>query len=114
MWTDINTKPKQGMVFLVVQGHVMGIPADCKDTDYFGNVPTSPPVLMLPLSKEQSASKECVEEQMISHILTKVRPTKLDQQNQESALRGDRPAKEESLDVEVRSLTKGSELRAVT
>jgi hypothetical protein len=25
MWTDINTKPKQGLVFHVFRGHVMGI-----------------------------------------------------------------------------------------
>jgi hypothetical protein len=67
---------------------------------------------MLPLSKEQLASKGCVEEQMNSHILTKARPTKLDQQNQESALSMDRPAKVESSDVEVPPLTKGLELRA--
>jgi hypothetical protein len=53
MWTDINTKPKQGLVFQVFQGHVMGIPANYKDTDYIGNVPTSPPVMMLPILKEQ-------------------------------------------------------------
>jgi hypothetical protein len=28
MWTDINMKPKQGLVFRVFCGHVMGIPAD--------------------------------------------------------------------------------------
>jgi hypothetical protein len=28
MWTDINTKPKQGFVFCVFRGHVVGIPAD--------------------------------------------------------------------------------------
>jgi len=55
---------------------------------------------------------EFVEKQMTSHILTKVRPTKLDQQNQESALSGDRPVKEASLDVEVSLLTKGLQLRA--
>ena len=27
MWTDINTKPKQGAVFRAFRGHVMGIPA---------------------------------------------------------------------------------------
>ncbi len=27
MWTDINTKPKQGLVYRVFRGHVMGIPA---------------------------------------------------------------------------------------
>ncbi len=56
--------------------------------------------------------KECVEEQMNSHILTKVRPTKLDKQNQESALSRDRPAKEEILYMEVHLLTKDLELRA--
>jgi hypothetical protein len=50
----------------------MGIPADYKDADYFGNVTTSLPVLMLPLPKEQLALKECIEEQVNSHILTKV------------------------------------------
>ncbi len=51
----------------------MGIPADYKDADYLSNVPTSPPVSMLPLSKEQLASKECVEERMNCHILTSAR-----------------------------------------
>jgi hypothetical protein len=67
---------------------------------------------MLPLSKEQLALKECIEEQVNSHILTKVRPTKLGQQNQESVLSGNRPAKEESLDVEVCPLIKGLESQA--
>ncbi len=106
MWTDINTKPKHGLVFQVFQGHIMGIPAYYKHIDYFSNVPTSPPVLMLPLSKEQLASNDCVEEQMNGHILTNFRPLKLDQQNQESALSMDRPAKEDSSDVEVCLLTK--------
>jgi hypothetical protein len=44
MWTDINTKPKQGLVFQFFQGHVMDIPENYKDADYCGNVPTSPPV----------------------------------------------------------------------
>jgi hypothetical protein len=52
----------------------MGIPADYKEADYFGNVPTSLPVSMLPLSKEHLALKECVEEQMNSHILTSAKP----------------------------------------
>ncbi len=51
----------------------MDISEDYKDADYFGNVPTSPPMSMLPLSKEQLASKECVKEQMNSHILTSAR-----------------------------------------
>jgi hypothetical protein len=60
MWTDINTKPKQGIVYRVFRRHVMGIPADYKDSDYAGKVPVSPVVLMLPLTKEQLASQECV------------------------------------------------------
>ena len=62
MWTDINTKPKQGVVYCVFRGHVMGIPADYKDFNYVGKVPISPVVLMLPLAKEQLAPQECVEE----------------------------------------------------
>ncbi len=49
---------------------------------------------------------------MKRHAPTQVRPTKLDKQNRGSALSGDRPAKEESLDVEVLLLTMGSELQA--
>jgi hypothetical protein len=60
MWTDINTKPKQGEVYPVFMGHVMGIPADYNDSDYAGKVPVSPAVSMLPLTKEQLASQECV------------------------------------------------------
>jgi hypothetical protein len=60
MWTDINTKPKQGVVYCIFRGHVMGIPADYKDSNYAGKVPISPAVLMLPLAKEQLAPQECV------------------------------------------------------
>jgi hypothetical protein len=28
MWIDINTKPKQSLIFRVFRGHVMGIPGD--------------------------------------------------------------------------------------
>ncbi len=62
MWTDINTKPKQGLAFRVFRGHVMGIPADYTDSDYEGKVPLMPVVSILPLTKEQSASQECVGE----------------------------------------------------
>ncbi len=62
MWTDINTKPKQGLAFRVFRGHVMGIPADYKDSDYKGKEPLMPVVSMLPLTKEQLASQECVGE----------------------------------------------------
>jgi hypothetical protein len=34
MWTYINTKPKQGLVFCMFRGHVMGIPKDYRDSDY--------------------------------------------------------------------------------
>jgi hypothetical protein len=60
MWTDINTKPKQGIVYCVFRGHVMGISADYKDSDYLGKVPISTAVSMLPLTKEQLALQECV------------------------------------------------------
>ncbi len=61
MWTDVNTKPKQVFVFRVFRGHVMGIPADYRDLDYKGKVPLLLKLLMLPLTKEQLASQECVE-----------------------------------------------------
>ena len=61
MWTDINTKPKQGTVYRKFRGHVMGIPADYNDKDYEGKVRTTPPVdSMLPTTKEPKASQECV------------------------------------------------------
>jgi hypothetical protein len=59
-WTDINTKQKQGLVFRAFRGHVMGIPADYRDSDYEGKMPLSPKVSMLPLTKEQLASQGCV------------------------------------------------------
>jgi hypothetical protein len=34
MWTDINTKPKQGAVFWAFRGHVMGNPADYNDASF--------------------------------------------------------------------------------
>ncbi len=71
MWTNINTKPKQGLVYCVFRGHIMGIPADYKDSDYAGKVPLSPEVSMLPLTKEQPASQECVGEREVA--LTKGR-----------------------------------------
>jgi hypothetical protein len=60
VWTDINTKPKQGIVYRVFRGHGMGIPADYKDSNYVGKVLASPAVLMLSLTKEQLALQECV------------------------------------------------------
>jgi hypothetical protein len=60
MWTDVNTKPKQGAVFRKFRGHMMGIPTEYIDADYINKVPLTPKVSMLPLTKEQLASKECV------------------------------------------------------
>jgi len=60
MWTDVNTKPKQGAVFCKFRGHMMGIPTEYNDADYINKVPLTPKVSMLPLTKEQLASKECV------------------------------------------------------
>jgi hypothetical protein len=63
MWTDINTKPKQGKVFREFRGHVMGIPADYNDDDYKTTIVTIPPVgSMPPIPGIGVASKECVEE----------------------------------------------------
>ncbi len=61
MWTDINTKPKQGAVYHAFRGHVMGIPADYVDKEYEENVKSTPPVSsMLPVPKEPKALQECV------------------------------------------------------
>jgi hypothetical protein len=61
MWTDINTKPKQGAVYRAFRGHVMGIPVDYVDKDWEGKVRSTPPVSsMLPVPKEPKASQECV------------------------------------------------------
>jgi hypothetical protein len=60
MWADINTKPKQGAVFQEFRGHFMAVPADYNDDDYKHAVPSTVPKLMLPMTKAQLASKECV------------------------------------------------------
>ena len=60
MWADINTKPKQGSVFREFRGHVMGIPAEYNDDDYRTKIPSTVPKSMLPMTKAQWASKECV------------------------------------------------------
>ncbi len=61
MWTDINTKPKQGLVYRVFRGCKMGIPMSCKDSNYVGSrVPLSPAVSMLPLTKEQEEPRFAV------------------------------------------------------
>jgi hypothetical protein len=67
MWTDINTKPKQGAVFQAFRGHVMGIPADYNGMSFATRCSFRPPtwmpetVLMLPIPRrDQVASQECV------------------------------------------------------
>ncbi len=66
MWSDINTKPKQGKVFREFWGHVMGIPTDYNDDDYRKDVVTIPPVsTMLPIPRAKEALQECVGENLI-------------------------------------------------
>jgi hypothetical protein len=66
MWTDINTKPKQGAVFRAFRGHVMGIPADYNDASFATRCNFRPPnwvpepVLMLPIPRDRVAAQECV------------------------------------------------------
>jgi hypothetical protein len=56
-------KPKQGLVYRLFWGHVMGIPTDYNDKDYKGIIPSIPPVsLMLLVPKPQKALQECVGE----------------------------------------------------
>jgi hypothetical protein len=43
MWMDINAKPKQGTVFWVFRGHVMGIPADYNDKSFAPRCNFRPP-----------------------------------------------------------------------
>jgi hypothetical protein len=76
MWTDINTKPKQGAVYRAFRGHVMGIPADYLDKEYEGKVKSTPPVSsMLPVPKEPKASQECVGGNQKEGNLTEDRPS---------------------------------------
>jgi hypothetical protein len=76
MWTDINTKPKQGAVFRAFRGHVMGIPAEYNDKDFAGILHTTPPMSsMLPIPRTPKASQECVgEHENNRNNLTYARP----------------------------------------
>jgi hypothetical protein len=75
MWTDINTKPKQGKVFRKFRGHVMGIPTKYNNDNYKKEVITIPPVsLMLPVPRAKEAPKECVGKSQKGLILTAARP----------------------------------------
>jgi hypothetical protein len=81
MWTDINTKPKQGTVFREFRAQVMGIEPEYNDANYANRIyvrppdhpvgfhapiPTDKPIgspgrTMLPVPKTNSvASQECV------------------------------------------------------
>ncbi len=85
MWTDINTKRKQGAVFQEFRGQVMGISGDYVDSifehiiylrppdspvGYEPRDPTTEPIMatdrtMLPVPKDSAASQECVGEDAI-------------------------------------------------
>ncbi len=64
MWTDINTKPKQGAVFWAFRGHVMGIPADYNGASFVTRCNFRPPnwvpepVSMLPIPRDWVAAQE--------------------------------------------------------
>jgi hypothetical protein len=66
MWTDINTKLKQGAVFRAFRGHVTGIPTDYNDTSFATRCNFRPPnwapepVSMLPIPRDRVAAQECV------------------------------------------------------
>jgi hypothetical protein len=66
MWTDINTKPKQGLYFRTFRSRMMGIPVEYKDEDFATGCYLRPtewtpkPVSMLPIPKDRTASQECV------------------------------------------------------
>jgi hypothetical protein len=85
MWTDINTKPKQGAIFREFRGQVMGITGDYEDSAFEHSIylrppdspvgfeprdPTIEPSMshgrtMLPVPKDSVALQECVEENRI-------------------------------------------------
>ena len=109
IWTEINTKPKQGLVFCVFMGHVMGIPAEYRDADYEGKVLLlSPNVSMLSLTKEQLALQECVGGNVRRQALTRTNWIQVSMT--ESA--NDRLTGKKSLDVEAHAVTLGSGSRA--
>ena len=72
MWTDINTKPKQGAVFRAFMGHVMGIPTDYNDASFATRSNFRPPnwvpepVSMLLIPRDWVAAQECVGERAIN------------------------------------------------
>jgi hypothetical protein len=88
MWTDINTKPKQGAVFRAFRGQVIGIPADYNDASIAARYNFRPlnwvpePVSMLPIQRDRGAAQECVGERATNKEVTKnalvTRPTRTD------------------------------------
>jgi hypothetical protein len=108
MWRDINTKPKQGLVFCVFRGHNMGIPVEYRDADYKGKMPLMPKMLMPPLTKEQLALQECVGGNARRQAPTRTKQIQVSM----TELVNDRPIGKESLDAEARAGTMGSGSRA--
>ncbi len=81
MWMDIKTEPKQGTVFWVFRGLVMGIPADYNDESFVTRSNFRPPnwvsepLLMLPIPTDQVATQECVGDNAKSPRLADARPS---------------------------------------
>jgi hypothetical protein len=81
MWMDINTKPKQGTVFWVFRGHVMGIPADYNNRSFATRCNFRPPnwapkpVSMLPIPTDWVATQECVGDNAKCPRLADARPS---------------------------------------
>jgi len=80
MWTDRNTKPKQGAVFRAFRGHVMGIPTDYNDASFATRCKFRPPnsvpepVSMLPTPRDRVAAQECVGDNTKGPKQTAARP----------------------------------------
>jgi hypothetical protein len=81
MWTDINTKPKQGTVFQVFRGHIMGIPTDYINESFATRCNFRPPnwvpkpALMLPIPTNWVATQECVGDNAKGSRLADARPS---------------------------------------
>jgi hypothetical protein len=78
---EINTKPKQGTVFRVFRGHVMGIPTDYIDESFTTRCNFKPPnwvpepVSMLPIPKDWESTQECVGDNTKGPRLANARPS---------------------------------------
>jgi hypothetical protein len=66
MWTDVNTKPKQGATYREFQSRAMGIPVDYNDDKFKAIRCTQPPNNIVPINpilsipKDQKVLQECV------------------------------------------------------